>query len=583
MTNISNGATEFAGDMLSGYSSAYSRYLSLVPGAGVVRRTVDARATTRLVLGGGSGHFPWTAGFVGAGLADGAALGDVFTSPSAEQIYRVAKALPPAGGVLFCYGNYAGDVLHFDMARARLRGEGVDCRGVVVTDDVASAAADNSGARRGIAGSFAVFKVAGAAVARGDGIDDVERIARLANARTRSLGVAFAGCTLPGAAEPLFRVEPGSIAIGLGIHGEPGIRTVPSMPARELAATLVGALLPEAPVGNSGRVTAILNGLGATSHEELYVLWGAIARQLADAGIEVVLPEVGELATSLDMAGCSLTLSWLDDELEELWAAPADTPSFRRAVGQVQVAGGAQLAVAVPEAEVVDGRDAGGRSVRQSDGGAAGPEVDLARLVLAAMLAAVGEAELELGRLDAVAGDGDHGSGMARGLRAAVNAATLGHRDLSSLLRSAGAAWSDKGGGTSGALWGVLLGGVADGLTDDGEGYPAPRVAAAVSLGRDRVAEVGRAAVGDKTMLDALVPFVDALRTAVGSGVSLGAAWSGAAQVATEAAAATADLRPRVGRARPLAERSLGSPDPGAVSLALCLTAAGSVLAALPA
>jgi dihydroxyacetone kinase len=578
MTNISNGSTEFAGDMLSGYSSAYSRYLSLVPGAGVVRRTVDARATTRLVLGGGSGHFPWTAGFVGAGLADGAALGDVFTSPSAEQIYRVAKALPPAGGVLFCYGNYAGDVLHFDMAQARLRGEGVDCRSVVVTDDVASAAADNSAARRGIAGSFVAFKVAGAAVARGDGIDDVQRIARLANARTRSLGVAFAGCTLPGAAEPLFRVEPGSIAIGLGIHGEPGIRTVPSMPARELAATLVEALLPEAPVGNSGRVTAILNGLGATSHEELYVLWGGIARQLGDAGIEVVLPEIGELATSLDMAGCSLTLSWLDDELEELWAAPADTPSFRRAAGQVQVAAGEQLAVAVAEAEV-----AGGWLVEQGDGVAAGPEVDLARVVLAAMLAAVSEAEPELGRLDAVAGDGDHGSGMARGLRAAVDAATLGHRDLSSLLRAAGAAWSDKGGGTSGALWGVLLGGVADGLADDGHGYPASRVVAAVSLGRDRVAEVGHASVGDKTMLDALVPFVDALRAAVESGAPLPAAWSGAAQVATEAAAATADLRPRLGRARPLAERSLGSPDPGAVSLALCLIAAGSVLAALPA
>ncbi|WP_203919108.1 dihydroxyacetone kinase family protein [Rugosimonospora africana] len=576
MTNILNGPTEFAGDMLSGYSSAYSRYLRLVPGAGVVRRTVDSRATTRLVLGGGSGHFPWTAGFVGAGLADGAALGDVFTSPSAEQIYRVAKILPPAGGVLFCYGNYAGDVLHFDMAQARLRGEGVDCRSVVVTDDVASGAADNAAVRRGIAGSLAVFKVAGAAVARGDGIDDVERIARLANARTRSLGVAFAGCTLPGAAEPLFRVEPGSIAVGLGIHGEPGIRTVPSMPARELAATLVAALLPEAPVGNSGRVTAILNGLGATSHEELYVLWGGIARQLDDAGIEVVLPEVGELATSLDMAGCSLTLSWLDDELEELWAAPADTPSFRRAPAQVQAVDGEQLAVAVPEVGAADGRFA-------EHGGAAGPEVDLARAVLVAMLAAVSEAEAELGRLDAIAGDGDHGSGMTRGLRAAVEAATSGHSDLSSLLRAAGAAWSDKGGGTSGALWGVLLGGVADGLAADGQGYSASRIVAAVSLGCDRVAEVGHASVGDKTMLDAFVPFVDALRAAVDSGAPLGAAWSGAAQVATEAAAATADLRPRLGRARPLAERSLGSPDPGAVSLALCLNAAGSVLAALPA
>jgi D-erythrulose 4-kinase len=570
MTNISNEPADFASDMVAGVASAYARYLRLVPAGGVVRHIAGGDRATRVVLGGGSGHFPWTGGFVGPGIADGAVLGDVFASPSSEQIYRVVRALGPPASVLFCYGNYAGDVLHFDMAQERLRGEGVDCRTVRVTDDVASAPPTDAERRRGIAGSVMVFKVAGAAAARGDSLDDVERFARRANTRTRTIGAAFSGCTLPGQAEPLFRVEPGAMAIGLGIHGEPGVRTVDRMPARELARTLVGALLAEAPPDASGRAAVMLNGLGATGQDELFVLWASVARELAAAGIEPVLPEVGEFVTSLNMSGCSLSVGWLDEELEELWSAPADTPAFRRDLR------GAGALGAPPRVDAavapVDARE----QPATRDG--SDPGLDVVRRALTAMLRAVGEAEQELGRLDAVAGDGDHGVGMTRGLRAAVDAAARHHADVVSQLRAAGAAWSDKGGGTSGALWGVLLSGVADSLARDEADAGHARIVAAIRAGAEKLQQVGGASLGDKTMLDVLVPFVDALDASVANGEALGPAWSAATLVAGDAAQRTAQLRPRIGRARALAGASVGSPDPGAVSMALCLRAVEPVL-----
>ena len=575
MTTIANDPQDFARDMADGFASAYARYVRAVPGDGVLRHAVPGDRATRLVLGGGSGHFPWTAGFVGQGMADGAVLGNVFASPSAEQICRLVRALPDRAAVLFCYGNYAGDVLNFTMAQERLRAEGFDCRSVQVTDDVASAGTADAAVRRGIAGSVVVFKVAGAAAARGDGIDDVERLARHANDRTRSIGVAFSGCVLPGAAGPLFRVDPGTMAIGLGIHGEPGIRSVERMPADALARVMVDALLAEAPAPGPARAAVLLNGLGGTGQDELFVLWSGVARHLGRAGVEVVLPEVGEYVTSLNMAGCSLSLTWLDEELEQLWAAPADTPSLRRAQSGPRPPA-ARAHAAVPTVVLSD-------TAPEAVGGTgvSAPGADVARRVLAAMLSAVSAAEGELGRLDAVAGDGDHGVGMTRGLRAALDAADRPWADPGSLLRAAGAAWSDKSGGTSGALWGVLLDAVGERLskTGAGDGCTAGRLATVVEHGLDRLVQVGRASVGDKTMLDALVPFAETLRAQADAGATLTAAWSTAAQAATRAADRTAELRPRLGRARPLAERSLGSPDPGAVSLALCLTAAASVLA----
>src|SRR5690606_32458824 len=208
---------------------------------------------------------------------------------------------------------------------------GIPTRYLVVTDDIASAPPERADQRRGIAGDFPVFKIAAALAEEGADLDAVVEIAERANAATRTLGVAFDGCTMPGTGEPLFTVPGGSMGLGVGIHGEPGIGDAPMPTATELAALLVERLLAETPPGASRRVAVVLNGLGRTKYEELFVLWGRVAPLLDAAGLTAVGPQVSELVTSLDMAGCSLTLTWLDEELERLWLAPCDTPAFRLA------------------------------------------------------------------------------------------------------------------------------------------------------------------------------------------------------------------------------------------------------------
>jgi dihydroxyacetone kinase len=590
---VGSGTTSFKDDAVAGFVAAYARYVEPVPGASAVMRSGGPVAGRVSVIGGGgSGHYPAFMGLVGSGLLDAAVVGEVFTSPSAEQAYRTGRVLEAGVGVLFSYGNYAGDRLNFDVAQERLRAEGIDCRTVVITDDIASAAPDEAHLRRGVAGDLVVYKVAGAAAQTGMSLDNVERLAQLANERTRTIGVAWGGCTLPGASEPLFSVAGGLMELGLGIHGEPGVRAMPSPGPAELATLLVESLLGERPPG-SRRAAVLLNGLGGVKYEELFGLWGRIHPLLVRAGVELVAPEVGELVTSLDMRGCSLTVAWLDRELEDLWLAPCETPAFRRPQPDRLGDGPSELSTvttaahtaaasttAAAVAPVASARSDTAASARR-------PEeldhvVQTAQDALEAMLVTIRSAEAELGRLDAVAGDGDHGSGMVRGLTAAVAAAreaAESGQGLGSVLRQASAAWADRAGGASGVLWGVLLAALGTQLGDTVRPDPLS-VAAAIRHATAAIAERGGARPGDKTMLDALSPFADVLSNAASDGLPLAKAWEAAASAAVRAAQETAGLEARIGRARALGARGVGSPDPGAISMSLCLDAVGTVLSA---
>jgi dihydroxyacetone kinase len=334
MTHISNEASCFKEEMIEGLTLAYPQFVCRVPGAfGVIAADAPRRGKVSVLIGGGSGHYPAFAGLVGPGLATGAVIGDIFTSPSSEQVYRCTKALDGGVGVLYSFGNYSGDVMNFSMAAARAEAEGIPVKTVLVTDDIASAPPERSADRRGIAGDFCVFKIAGSCADQGRSLEDVATLAERANLRTRSMGVAFRGCTVPGATEPLFGVDSDKMELGLGIHGEPGVRTVDRVRAAELAHLLVEPLLAETPAGSEGRVVMLLNGLGATKCEELFVLYREVRPLLDAAGLEVHDSEVGELVTSLDMAGCSLTLFWLDDELGALYDTPSSTSGYRRTGG----------------------------------------------------------------------------------------------------------------------------------------------------------------------------------------------------------------------------------------------------------
>jgi D-erythrulose 4-kinase len=567
MTRLFNDPATFTEDMLEGFLDANSRYVVGVPG-GVVRAASTPEGKATVVVGGGSGHYPAFCGVVGRGFADGAVVGNIFTSPSADDAASVARAVDNGGGVLLTTGNYAGDVMNFGLAVKKLRSEGIDARYLAVTDDIASAPLDQIEKRRGIAGDFTVFRCASAAADFGYPMDDVERVGIAANDATRTLGVAFDGCTMPGAGDPLFSVDKGTMGLGLGIHGEPGVSSHEMPTAAELADLLVDGVLVEKPSGSSDRIAVILNGLGRTKYEELFVVWQTVARRLREAGYTVVDPEVGELVTSLDMAGCSLTIMWLDDELERFWTAPADTPAYRK--GVVAADGGERRSASIAAA-------AGADTLPDSDESSR----ECARFVLKSLdglAERMVSAEDELGRIDAVAGDGDHGRGMVKG----TAAARLAARDAAdrqggtgSVLAAAGSAWAAKAGGTSGVLWGAALTAIGNRLGNNGTPGDTD-VAEALRAGYSALTSLGGASLGDKTMLDALDPFVGAVETSVASGKDWRSAWSDAVAVAQKAAADTAELSPKVGRARPLAERSVGTPDAGAVSMAMSVaTVAG--------
>ena len=567
MTKVFDQPQLFAETALKGFCAANADRVAMVP-HGAVRAAPGAPGKVALLVGGGSGHYPAFLGYVGTGFADAAVAGDVFASPSAAWIHGVAKAANRGGGVIMGFGNYAGDVMNFGTAAERLRAEGIDARLLVVTDDVASAPAGERARRRGVAGDLPVFKIAGAAAEAGLDIDAVMAVAEKANGATVSFGIAFDGCTLPGQGKPLFAVDAGQVGIGLGIHGEPGISTQAMVPAADLARILLDPLLAERPAGHDGRVAVILNGLGRTKYEELFVLWHHLTGLLAEAGLTVVQPEVGEFVTSLDMAGCSLTITWLDDELEAFWRAPADAPAFRKGT------------VAAPQA--AEARDNHTASVAEVVPGS--PQSQQAGHRVAALIGhvanALADAEEELGRLDAQAGDGDHGQGMARGSAAAADAAekaVIAGAGAGTVLSLAGDAWADRAGGTSGALWGEALRAWGQ-VLGDADTPSALAVARGAQAALEAIIRLGGAKVGDKTLVDALMPFVQVLNEQVAAGESLGVAWAAAAARATDAADATAQLTPRLGRARPLAERSLGHPDAGAVSLALCARVVGAKL-----
>ncbi|MDV6318139.1 dihydroxyacetone kinase family protein [Chromohalobacter sp. HP20-39] len=562
MTRLYNDPVKFVDEAIEGFVAAHAQHVCQVPG-GVIRNTRSEEGTVAVVIGGGSGHYPAFAGLVGQGLAHGAVIGNLFASPSAQQIYNVCKAANNGGGILLSFGNYAGDVLHFGQARERLIREGIPCEIVAVTDDISSASHDELQKRRGIAGDLTVFKTAAAAAEAGYSLEDVARVSNAANLRTRSMGVAFDGCTLPGAEDALFHVPDGKMAVGLGIHGEPGISEQEIPSADELAELLVSHLLKDVPDGitstDGSRASVLLNGLGAIKYEELFVVYRRVNQLLEEAGIEIIEPEVGELVTSLDMAGTSLTLFWLDDELEHFWRAPVDSPAYRK--GSLKPA----TPIDTSKLDIPDDDTIPPASEASTEAAHCINEA------LSAIRQLIDDNVDELGRLDAIAGDGDHGIGMQRGAVAAseaANKALSGNSGAGTLLHLAAEAWADRAGGTSGAIWGVMLNALSFTIGDRDK-PTANHYARALIKAKEDVMNFGKAKAGDKTLVDVLIPFSHTLEQQVSGGDDLANAWGKASAAAAEAAEATADMIPQIGRARPLAEKSLGTPDPGAKSLAM--------------
>jgi phosphoenolpyruvate---glycerone phosphotransferase subunit DhaK len=329
MKKLINDPFDAVDEMLDGFVAAHADVVRLV-GERAVARHPAAAPKVGLVIGGGSGHEPAFLGYVGPGLADAAALGNIFAAPSPDVCLDAIRAASTGMGVLLSYGNYAGDILNFGLAAEQAAEEGIEVRTVLVTDDVASAPRDETDRRRGIAGDVIVFKCAGAMAERGAPLAEVERVARAANDATRTMGVALSPCEVPGAGRVSFELGDDEMEIGLGLHGEPGVRRGPLMSADETARVLVQTILDDMDRASGHDVALLVNGLGGTAQLDLYILYRAARRALEAAGNTVSRSLVGNYITSLEMGGASVTVADLDAELAGLLDAPARTARFSR-------------------------------------------------------------------------------------------------------------------------------------------------------------------------------------------------------------------------------------------------------------
>ena len=332
MQKIINDPARFVDEMLEGILLAHGdRLRSAGDPRAIVRADAPVDGHVAIATGGGSGHLPVFMGYVGRGLADGAAIGNVFASPSTDQMLAVTRGVHAGRGVLYLYGNYGGDVLNFDLAAELATDEGIEVATFRAADDVASMAPDRADRRRGIAGIFFLYKIAGARAAEGASLAEVVATTERAAAGLRSMGVALSACTVPAAGRPTFELPAGEMEIGMGIHGEPGVRRGPLESADAIAAELMTAILADLPFRAGDEVGVLVNGLGGTPIEELYLLYRRATAILAERRIRVHRVWVGEYATSLEMAGASISLIRLDDELRRLVDAPADSPFFTQA------------------------------------------------------------------------------------------------------------------------------------------------------------------------------------------------------------------------------------------------------------
>ena len=566
-----NAPDDVVSDLIDGMVGAHPDLLRLDGTTGRAIVAVDGPRDGKvgIVIGGGSGHEPLFSGYVGRGLADAAAVGNIFASPAPNQILDAARAADGGAGVLFLYGNYAGDVMNFDMAAELLAGEGIAARSVLVTDDVASAPVERWVERRGIAGNIFVFKIAGAAADRGADLAEVERLARHANAHTATMGVALGPCSLPQTAVPNFEIGAGEMEIGMGIHGEPGIARIALEPADAVTDRLLRPVMSELELASGDRVAVLVNGLGATPMHELYTLHRRVRTVLTEMEIAIYRSWIGEYATSLEMAGASITLMKLDAALTDLLDHPCHTLAFR--VGRVAKADRptptrvGKAAVSKPDKNEPGGADliAGGEITPQLFG--------------SMMRAVADEIALEKDRLcelDGAIGDGDHGITMDLGWRAACEALDRLRPEtaITAMCRAMSDAFLDAVGASAGPLY-------ATALRHAGEAVGAYRDLDTEAMVHwiegmaDGIVARGGAEAEDKTMLDAWLPAAAAARAAAVLGAPLLECLRAAADAADRGALETSRMRARRGRAAKLGDRAIGHVDPGAASAALVLQA----------
>ncbi|WP_373237005.1 dihydroxyacetone kinase subunit DhaL [Cohaesibacter celericrescens] len=562
-----NEPEDIVAEAIEGMVLAYPDMLSLegATGRAVVALDGPRDGKVGLVTGGGSGHEPLFAGYVGRGLMDAAAVGNVFASPSPEHIMDAARAVDGGAGVMFLYGNYTGDVLNFDMAVEECRENGIEARSIAVNDDVASAPAESAEERRGVAGNFFVFKVAGAAAEEGRSLKDCEAAARNALSRTRSMGVALSACSLPQTGKLNFEIGHDEMEVGMGIHGEPGMRRGTLKKADDVADELIDTILNDIKLSQGDSVSVLVNGLGATGQLELFILYRRVAKRLKDIGVSIHKSWVGEYATSLEMAGASISLMKMDDDLKKLLDAPCQSPCLTVA-GALAPRGKHTLRMAKAAADVatID------RSQLIGDG-AVTP--DVFRDAMLAVAQVITDKRDWLSELDGVIGDGDHGVTMDIGWSAVRDAlADVGDETISQISNRMAKAFLDAVGASTGPLYSSAFK-AAGAKVENRLNLDASAMVDWIDGICSGIVSRGGAKLGDKTMIDAWSPAVEQARQALNGGADLIACLDAACIGAKKGRDHTAELESKRGRSKKLGERSVGHVDPGAASAHVMLVA----------
>ncbi|MCX5579435.1 dihydroxyacetone kinase subunit DhaL [Kaistia terrae] len=559
MKKLMNATADVVDDMIAGLAIANPGLVLLEGERVVLRADIEAfKASGRVALisGGGSGHEPAHAGYIGEGLLTAAVCGDVFTSPSTDAVLAAIRAATGLAGALLIAKNYTGDRLNFGLAAEIARSEGFSVDMVVVADDVALAENSETAGRRGIAGTVLVHKIAGAAAAEGLSLGAVKAEAERAITAIGSMGVALSACTVPAAGKPGFTLGDDEIELGLGIHGEAGISRSPMQPAHVLVETLLGRVFADKQIGKGDHVALLVNNLGATPVMEMQIVVADVARMAARLGVTIDRLWVGTFLTALEMAGCSLSAMKVDDALLARLDAPASAPAWPgRGAGPIgngpKVISQKALACAVLE---------------EGDG-----DPRLAAAVRAVADALIAD-EARLTDLDQKVGDGDLGLNLARGAEAILREVdTYQGKSAASVMKALSASLRKTVGGTSGALYAAGLLRAASEL----EGKQTPGFAdwaKALAAGSAAIAQLGDAKIGDRTMLDALLPAADML-SAAANDAATGRAFGDAIEAARQGAAATAAIASRRGRSSYLGERAVGVPDPGAEAVVVWLLA----------
>jgi dihydroxyacetone kinase len=527
-----------------------------LPGHKALIRADAAQAIEKQVAvlsGGGSGHEPAHAGYIGAGMLSAAIAGEVFTSPSSDTVFAAIKAVAGKSGALLVVKNYTGDRLNFGLAAEMARVEGIPVEMVIVDDDVALRGTAQATGARGLAGTVFIHKLLGAAAAEGKNLAELVTIGKAAVASLGTMGVSFSAGTSPAVGKPSFDLGEQEMELGLGIHGEAGVKRMPMQPADPLTETLLNTILQHGKF--SKQVAVMVNNLGATTTMELAIVARHAVSFLENKGFTVERVFAGTFLSSLDMAGISISLLSLNDDrlrwLDAVTTAPAwpNAPRQRPGKPAVDMETEVDTSATVPTGN--GAQTAAGKRTRNA---------------IEAACKALIAAEGELTELDRITGDGDLGVSMARAAKAAENALNSYPLDnISATLKAFGHTLRRELGGSSGPLYGVLFLRCGSVLESDGALGHA-QWADAVAQGCQAISELGGANPGDRTMLDALDPFVKTLQQ--------GAGLKAAVEAAERGAEATAQMKPRLGRSSYLGDRVLGHPDPGAKAVAIWLRAA---------